>query len=77
MLGERLGTAADHVAMVDARETLGEDTREREVADLEMIQRWRRVHRTPDPLGDVRQRLMEKIEAIASRIRAPMPPGAR
>jgi hypothetical protein len=31
----------------------------------------------PEPPGDVWQRLLEKIEAIASRIRAPMPPGER
>ena len=70
VVGERLGTAADHFAMVDARKTLGEDTPEREAADLETINRWRRVHRTPEPPGDVRQRLLEKIDAIARRVRA-------
>ena len=70
VVGERLGTAADHFAMVDARKTLGEDTPEREAADLETINRWRRVHRIPEPPGDVRQRLLEKIDAIARRVRA-------
>jgi hypothetical protein len=70
VVGERLGTAADHYAMVDARETLGEDTPEQEAADLELISRWRCVHRTAEVPGDVRQRLREKIDAIARRVRA-------
>jgi hypothetical protein len=70
VVGERLGTAADHVVMIAARETLGVDTCEREAADLEVIHRWRRVHPTPEPPGDVRQRLLDKIEQIASRLAA-------
>ncbi len=70
VVGKRLGTAADHEAMVDARETLGEDTPEREAADLEVINRWRRVHKTAEGTGDARQQLVEKINDIARRVRA-------
>jgi len=56
--------------MVNARAQLGEDTPAQEAADLEIISRWRRVHTTAEVQGDVRQRLLEKIDAIARRVRA-------
>ena len=70
VVGERLGTETDHYAMVHVQEILRDDTPEREASDRELIGRWRRVHRTPEPPGDVRQRLLEKIDAIARRVRA-------
>jgi hypothetical protein len=69
VVGERLGTTADHYAMLDARMRLGEDTPEREAADLETISRWHRVHGLRDDTGDVRQRLMLRLDAIARRVR--------
>ena len=69
VVGARLGTAADHDAMVDARMKLGEDTPKREAADLETINRWHRVHGLRDDTGDVRQRLMLRLDAIARRVR--------
>lgn len=69
LVGERLGTAADHYAMVNAREQLGEDTPEQEAKDLEVINRWHRVHGLRDDTGDVRQRLMLRLDAIARRVR--------
>jgi len=65
---ERIGAEPDHVALVAARETLRDDSPEREAADLDLIARWRRTHPTPDP-GDARQQLAAKLEAIARRLR--------
>ncbi len=66
---ERLGTAADHYAMLDARMQLGVDTPGQEAADLGLINRWNRVPRTPEASGDARQRLLEKTDAIDRRVR--------
>jgi hypothetical protein len=69
MAGERIGTAADHYAMVAARDILREDTPAQEAADVDLITRWHRVHEPRDDTGDVRQRLMLRLDAIARRIR--------
>jgi hypothetical protein len=75
VVGERLGTEAEHFALVAAREILGEDTPAREAANRETITRWHRVHGLRDDTGDVRQRLLLRLEAIARRIRnQPSPP---
>ncbi len=65
---ERIGAEPDHVAMVNAREILGNDTPEQKRVDRDLIARWRRTHPTPDP-GDARQQLAAKLEAIARRLR--------
>ena len=69
MVGERIGTAADHYAMVATRDILREDTPAQEAADGDLITHWHRVHGLRDDTGDVRQRLLVRLDAMARRIR--------
>src|SRR5919108_5782793 len=63
VLCERLETEDDHYAIVAARETLGEDTPEQAAADLDVINRWHRVHGLRED-SDVRQRLMLRPQGL-------------
>jgi hypothetical protein len=68
-LCRRLGVDSRDPRLVDAVTLLLGDDEARSAHDAELIARWRRVHGLDDDPGEVRQRLAQRLEAMARRQR--------